>query len=56
MTHTPRLRTLAACDASAAREFVPEHTPTYTLERQIAEARERMGEERWQEMQKEWEA
>ncbi len=49
---TARLRTIAACHASAEAE----HTPTFTLDRQIAEARERMGEERWQELQKEWDA
>lgn len=51
-----RQRTIAACHRSAFAEPVAEWAPTYTLERQIAEARERMGEERWQEMQKEWEA
>lgn len=51
-----RLRQVNACHRSAFAEPVKEWTPTYTLERQIAEARERMGEERWQEMQKEWEA
>ena len=33
-----------------------EHEPTHTLERQIAEARREMGEARWQELMKEWEA
>lgn len=31
-----------------------EHEPTYTLERQIAQARREMGEERWNELEKEW--
>lgn len=31
------------------------HYPTYTLDRQIAEARRNMGEERWAELNKEWE-
>ena len=51
---TARLRTIAACHRSAFAEPVQEWTPTYTLERQIAEARARMGEERWQELQEEW--
>ena len=33
-----------------------EHEPTHTIERQIAEARRDMGEARWQELMKEWEA
>ena len=31
-----------------------ESTPTFTLDRQIAEARASMGEARWAELQKEW--
>ena len=33
---------------------VSEHEPTYTLDRHIAEARARMGETRWNELQEEW--
>lgn len=51
-----RARTIAACHASAAAEHVPNWTPTYTLDRQIAEARARMGEERWKQLNEEWEA
>ena len=32
----------------------PEHEPSYTLDRQIAEARESMGEARWQQVMREW--
>ena len=34
--------------------FTPEYTPTYRLERQIAQARREMGEERWAQLQAEW--
>lgn len=47
--------TIAASHRSVFAEPVAEWTPTYTLDRQIAEARERMGEERWQELNAEWE-
>ena len=33
-----------------------EHEPTHTLDRQIDEARRDMGEAKWQELMKEWEA
>ena len=32
----------------------PESAPTFTLDRQIAQARRDMGEARWAELQKEW--
>lgn len=35
-------------------EPVPECTPTFTLERQIAAARKEMGEARWQQLTAEW--
>ena len=31
-----------------------EYEPTYTLDRHIADARERLGEERWAELDREW--
>lgn len=34
---------------------VPECEPTYTLDRQIAAARAEMGEQRWAELNAEWE-
>ena len=34
-------------------ELWPEHTPTYTLDKQVAAARKEMGEERWQELKRE---
>lgn len=37
-------------------EYVPPHTPTHTLDRQIAEARREMGPDRWAELNAEWEA
>lgn len=60
------LRSIAACHADALAKlskFPPidreldrqGHNPTYTLDRQIAEARAEMGEERWAELNKEWE-
>jgi hypothetical protein len=35
-------------------EYVPGHIPTFTLERQVNEARRLMGEARWLELQAEW--
>lgn len=35
---------------------VAECCPTFTLDRQIATARTEMGEERWQQLQDEWNA
>ena len=35
-------------------EFVPEHTPTFTLDRQVAEARLLMGEAKWRALEAEW--
>jgi len=32
----------------------PEWTPTFRIDRVIAEARREMGEARWQELMKEW--
>lgn len=60
------LRTIAACHADALAKLSkfppidPErdrrgHNPTFTLDRQIAEARAEMGEARWAELNKEWE-
>lgn len=60
------LRTIAACHADAVARLPkfppidPErdrrgHNPTFTLDRQIAEARASMGEARWAELNKEWE-
>jgi hypothetical protein len=59
------LRTIAACHADAVAALPkfppidPERDrrgdrPTYTLDRQIAEARREMGEARWAELNKEW--
>jgi len=61
------LRTIMACHADALAKLPkfppidPERDrrgdrPTYTLDRQIAEARALMGEARWAELNKEWEA
>lgn len=36
--------------------FVPECEPTFTLERQVAQARRDMGEARWNQLQAEWNA
>ena len=36
----------------APNPSIPE--PSFTLDRQIAEARERMGEAEWQRLQREW--
>lgn len=33
---------------------VAEHAPTYRMDEQIKRARERMGPERWAELQEEW--
>lgn len=49
-----RLRTIAACHASAAAEALPNWAPTYTLDRKIAAARKAMGEARWQQLNEEW--
>lgn len=60
------LRTIAACHADAVARLPkfppidPErdrrgHNPTFTLDRQIAEARAEMGEEKWQRLNQEWE-
>ena len=35
-------------------EYVPNWTPSFTLEQRIAEARKAMGEERWAQLNKEW--
>ncbi len=42
------------------QQFVEPHRPrewetTHTLDRQVAEARRRMGEKRWQRLCREWE-
>lgn len=53
MTDNPRpfrTRTEHACLEDAARE----HEETWTLDRQIAQARREMGPERWAELMKEW--
>jgi hypothetical protein len=50
-----RARTITACLADAMPPIWPEHTPTFTLDRQIAAARDGMGKDRWQQLQKEWE-
>ena len=48
-------RTRHNCDKHAAEHLrVKEWSPTYTLDRQIAQARSRMGEARWAELSKEW--
>lgn len=47
--------TIAACHASAAAGHVPEWASNNSLDKQIAAARKRMGEERWQELNAEWE-
>jgi hypothetical protein len=51
-----RTSTIAACHRSAFAEPVKEWAPTYTLDKQIAEARKAMGEERWQQLNEEWNA
>lgn len=38
-----------------APEPIPEHTATFTLDRQIARARREMGEARWAELNADWE-
>lgn len=43
-------RTEKACLDDAARE----HDETWTLDRQIAQARREMGEARWAQLMKEW--
>lgn len=45
----------ARCETAAVDEVWPEHTAAYTLDRQVARAREEMGEERWREINREWE-
>ena len=40
---------------SAVIETVPEWAPTYTLDQAVREARQEMGEERWQQLNAEWE-
>lgn len=61
------LRTISACHADALdklSKFPPidahadrrGYMPTFTLDRQIAEARAEMGEARWAELNAEWEA
>lgn len=51
------VRTNAAALADAMQPtWVPEHTPSYTLDRHIAEAKRCMGPERWAELNREWEA
>ena len=57
----PRTRTLAQevllQDAKAMQaEHIPEATPTFTLDRFVAEARAEMGEARWAELNREWDA
>lgn len=37
-------------------EFVPECTPTYTLDREIERAKAEMGPEKWARLNAEWEA
>jgi len=37
-----------------ADKMEPESTPTFKIDRVIAEARREMGEARWQELMKEW--
>ena len=49
----------AAIDAEAlakeeSKMTDPEWTATHTLDRQIADARQEMGEQRWAELEKEW--
>lgn len=44
--------TMSRAVIAALRE--PEHTPTYTLDRQIAEARRRMGEDQWHRLYREF--
>ena len=34
----------------------PEYTPTYSLNKHVAEARRQMGEQRWADLNREWKA
>lgn len=38
-----------------AATYVPEATPSFTLERHVRQAREQMGEARWTQLMAEWE-
>lgn len=35
-------------------EKMAEHAPTFTLDQQIAEAKEEMGDKKWNELEAEW--
>ena len=45
-----------AADQLALRHWnrTQEYDPTFTLDRHVSEARERLGEERWAELDQEW--
>lgn len=43
-------------DMRPVEVFTPESQPTYTLERQVAEARTEMGDARWAALNAEWDA
>lgn len=49
-----RARTKAACDLSAMDDLRNEYDPTYNLQPQIDRARRKMGEKRWEELNREW--
>lgn len=45
-----------AAKIAASFETPPEHSPTFSLEKQVREARREMGEARWAQLQAEWDA
>lgn len=65
MRHGQQYRAIIAADKDARRaagrernqhgQPAPEYTPSYLLDRQIAKARQDMGERRWNELNVEWE-
>ena len=51
---TARAWGLKPAPAFVTDEPTPEYMPTGTLDRHVAEARARMGDARWQQLQEEW--
>lgn len=49
-------RTEAACIAASMAEIIPDWMPTFTLDRQVNEARATMGKARWTALQSEQDA
>jgi hypothetical protein len=53
--HRHRMRLIASQPPLAPMEDrTAEYMPTLTLDRQVAEARRSMGEEKWHRLQQEW--